>query len=628
MYIKYIQIFRKLERCYDSMVHPQKRRDVKKLLELVIVRVIELKHELIQCNPRVKKFPEYPQAREYIHLVDILVDLKLSTSVVDIPIPRYFTEDNQRLLEGRNELIAGYMMAYFNTKTIHLPTPSNLAQESVVLSVDQAIEIIQKYERGRQGILRALKFKEIRDSEKRTSIPFDADRPEKEIPDDLAATSIQRFSRGVNSRKAALIERENELKFLGMTYREDGVELLREAAAVDYRKNKQEQAENKAQYERGLREVREVMVEEEGPDIKERLREERTFWITDQIAQGRFPSSLNDFGKPVQIEADTKAEEKESKTGKDKKGAKDDKKKAAKAEVAVAEPKEEGSQLLSDMHKMVSMFEEVWQDRDESDNFHQSHDLALVKDEIMPNVMDELREQVDALLTANLEKIARQLNPKFKAEKKKDKKGKGKKSKGKKGKEKTVKLPGDKIPEVKEMDLHQMLSILINHELLVFPRNIKLPSLIGDINFIDKPEDPSIAQIRQNLTEYCILPNGSDDIKSRLQTNVRSVMLYGPAGAGKTHAVEAVANELGAMLIHIDPEKINKLRNVFPGKQGATKLVHMIFMVARHPVYQPGTLPMQYLIMRLFTVVQLLYTSISAMNSSARRAKTRRVQSD
>ena len=37
-----MQIFEKLEKCYDSMVHPQKRIDVKMTLELVIRRVIEV----------------------------------------------------------------------------------------------------------------------------------------------------------------------------------------------------------------------------------------------------------------------------------------------------------------------------------------------------------------------------------------------------------------------------------------------------------------------------------------------------------------------------------------------------------------------------------------------------------
>lgn len=31
LYIRYLQIFRKLEDCYDQIVHPQKRRDIKKV---------------------------------------------------------------------------------------------------------------------------------------------------------------------------------------------------------------------------------------------------------------------------------------------------------------------------------------------------------------------------------------------------------------------------------------------------------------------------------------------------------------------------------------------------------------------------------------------------------------------
>jgi hypothetical protein len=37
LYVKYVQIFRKLEAAYDNMVHPQKRLDVKSVLEMVQV---------------------------------------------------------------------------------------------------------------------------------------------------------------------------------------------------------------------------------------------------------------------------------------------------------------------------------------------------------------------------------------------------------------------------------------------------------------------------------------------------------------------------------------------------------------------------------------------------------------
>jgi len=42
MYIKYIQIFRKLESCYDQIVHPQKRRVLRHVLD-------GMKSEIILC---------------------------------------------------------------------------------------------------------------------------------------------------------------------------------------------------------------------------------------------------------------------------------------------------------------------------------------------------------------------------------------------------------------------------------------------------------------------------------------------------------------------------------------------------------------------------------------------------
>ena len=43
-YVQYVQIFRRLERAYDQMSHPQKRVEVKKALEATIGDALELRH--------------------------------------------------------------------------------------------------------------------------------------------------------------------------------------------------------------------------------------------------------------------------------------------------------------------------------------------------------------------------------------------------------------------------------------------------------------------------------------------------------------------------------------------------------------------------------------------------------
>jgi hypothetical protein len=87
LYIKYIDIYRKLEECYDQMVHPQKRIFIKKTLECTITRICELKKDLVAFNPRGNSI--------YVHLDQLLFDLKYDPSIIEIPVPRYFKEDDR-----------------------------------------------------------------------------------------------------------------------------------------------------------------------------------------------------------------------------------------------------------------------------------------------------------------------------------------------------------------------------------------------------------------------------------------------------------------------------------------------------------------------------------------------------
>lgn len=64
------------------------------VLELVIRRVLELKHELVKWNPPNADLRFPPPVPEeafpwvYVNLDDILVDLKLSPDTLDVTIPR------------------------------------------------------------------------------------------------------------------------------------------------------------------------------------------------------------------------------------------------------------------------------------------------------------------------------------------------------------------------------------------------------------------------------------------------------------------------------------------------------------------------------------------------------------
>ena len=68
------------------MVHPQKRAAIKPVLESTIARICEIKKLLVTLNPR--------SGSVYVHLDQLLFDLKYDTSILEIPVPRYFKEDD------------------------------------------------------------------------------------------------------------------------------------------------------------------------------------------------------------------------------------------------------------------------------------------------------------------------------------------------------------------------------------------------------------------------------------------------------------------------------------------------------------------------------------------------------
>jgi hypothetical protein len=63
IYLRYLQVLRKLELAYDQMVHPQKRLDMKRALEACMGRLLEVRHWMVsgagapssqrsRCGPR------------------------------------------------------------------------------------------------------------------------------------------------------------------------------------------------------------------------------------------------------------------------------------------------------------------------------------------------------------------------------------------------------------------------------------------------------------------------------------------------------------------------------------------------------------------------------------------------
>jgi IQ and AAA domain-containing protein len=599
------------------MVHPQKRLEVKVVLELIMERVIQLRHLIVKWNPPRPELqpkspaPEIPFPWEYVNLDDILADLKLPPESLEVPVPSYFREDNAAALKLRDKMISGYMQLKHGEDSIPMELEVVYDPPPESLNLEQVMEIIHRNERGRQGKSRGIIKRD--DLFERMRVATAASKVDP--PEEVAACDIQRVFRGYKARVLAISERENELEFLGMKPTPGAAaadaRLMHELSTAQ-RKRKTEQAENKETYAKALVDLKEEVERDEGPRIRDQLRQERHLWVTDKIAETKdIPDDLTEFYKdryPALPEPEP-VEEAGGKKGKkdDKKGKKEDKKgkkgKKGKKDGAEDGPPEAPPQLHGKSAITTAAFERVvaykgiWEGKDESYNFRQKHDVELAKEQIRIDVEKELRDSVDEMLKQNLAKIKAQLAGGGKAGKKgkkakggkKGKKGKGGK-KGKKGKGKGKALPGEKISDIKNLDLDEMLALLVDSKVINSYRPRRICDFVGGCTYEPsnptEPEAPkkvvmpvpSMAQIRSAITEYAVLPMGSLGVKSKLETcNVKSLMLYGPAGAGKTMMVEAIAHELGALLVNISP---SKLVGQFPGKTGPTKLLHLIYKVA------------------------------------------------
>ncbi|XP_026882038.2 dynein regulatory complex protein 11 [Electrophorus electricus] len=572
LYVRYTQIFRRLEEAYDQIAHPQKRRLIRGLLDATMGRVLELKNEMVE-----KEFSEFH------YMDDVILDLKLTPEDLEIPIPRYFLSEQSKVQRDRQQMLSRILdlMA-----TAEKPKP---ADEGRALSLEEAVKMIQVTERARQGRLRAKFMREIQRDEERQKRAKHQDLSVANT--DQAAVRIQKVWKGFIQRKKTKQEREEEMIFLGMAM-EPGLSQPCPAAVLaeaNKARRRARQEEHEEDFQKALVFITSSLRETEGPDMRETMKDQiRQWFIECHDATGSFPdypeeedggSALIFAAKtPQQLMEELKAEEEEEANKKT--GGKEqtkDKRKGQEAE----EDEEPGlkmlsSAFLSDLQSGHKTFVEVWKNRDESKNFSQRHEAELIKEEKRKEIETEIRLQVDELMRQELAnwKLAVDRDKGRKA-KPSGKKKKGSKSEKKKKKEKD--LTADRTIE----SLYQEL---VEQGLLKPAENVKLQDYIGDYNYLgttlrqmDIEPMPSLSDVRQLIPLYAILPLGSQVLREKAPL-VKALLLVGPSGVGKKMLVHAICQETGANLFDLSP--LN-LVGKYPGRTGLQMMLHMVFKVAR-----------------------------------------------
>lgn len=101
---------------------------------------------------------------------------------------------------------------------------------------------------------------------------------------------------------------------------------------------------------------------------------------------------------------------------------------------------------------------------------------------------------------------------------------------------------------------------------------------------LEKNTPPSMALIRQLVTENIIFPLGSELLRKRHPEKIASVLFYGPEGTGKTLMVRAIASETKSIVFDLSPAATMDV--YCAGRTDADKLVASVMKCAE--VYQPA----------------------------------------
>ncbi|EDL92076.1 rCG55366, isoform CRA_b, partial [Rattus norvegicus] len=276
-YIKYVQIFRNMENVYDQIVHPQKRMLIRKILDGVMGRILELKNEMVEL-----------EMTEFHYFDDILQDMKLSPQQLDVPIPRYFLKERLEVIKGREKTLARIL----DECGLNLPDVK-YAVKSIAL--EEAVKMIQIAERARQGRLRAMFMKQIFLQECRAR---EMKLLGHKLSDTtLAALQIQKVWRGFYQCKKTVKEREEEMVFLGMKppplFNEVSDAIVQSEQVSNLRDELQLKHEQK--YQEALVSIKEDLRLLEGADIKEHLQDQiRQWFIECRNLTGTFPEYPNE----------------------------------------------------------------------------------------------------------------------------------------------------------------------------------------------------------------------------------------------------------------------------------------------------------------------------------------------
>ncbi|KAK2721989.1 hypothetical protein QYM36_002524 [Artemia franciscana] len=560
-----------LDSVYTHLCQPQKRLFVKKVLDSVILRGLELRNEICALS-----FTEAP------NLDEIVFQKPYDISNVGLPIPKHFRLEREERHLGILIMIQGVFDKI--GRTSH-------QDDLCLMSLEEAVKLIQVHERARQGRVRAQLMLQIRRKAEKSLKPSSV---AKQTSEEKAALRIQAVWRSFKVRKFVKDLRDSEMIFLGMKRIED-YDLIWTGKAEKILVERDSLKKGEAvRFQEASALTYEKIINYEEQKMKEYYEDRlRNYFLKYFKATGKLPdipkdedggSEAIDFNYFPRHEDDSKQRKsplygtvpkvgkKRSKKSKKKSGKTEDK--ASVKEVPKKLLQFQPSRTLGDINASAQRYKEQWLEKDlrQKSLEDSKYDEMLLIEEKRKEIMEDIRRAVDSKMRKQLDILRAALERDL----------------GKKRPRKVVRLRrgGRKSKKKREKDLtpdrtlESLVEELATYGIIRPPKNIEMADLIGEMKFVPTKNGkslPSFRDVKQAFIEMCLLPLGSKEMRLNAPF-LRSLLIAGPRSCGKASLVHALCNEVGAVLFDISPQN---LTGKYPGKAGLAMLFHLLLKVSR-----------------------------------------------
>ncbi|ESS29655.1 ATPase, AAA family protein [Toxoplasma gondii VEG] len=526
LYVRYIVVTNAIEACHDNIVHPQERAFVRKVLETLLVRLLEIKKIVIATSPR--------DGSPHLFIADVLSYLDVSPEQATLRIPRFLKDD----LDAAEQ---------WDVKMQKLEYWAATLRANALRTWEAASRI--------QAVWRAWSCRRRVEKERRTSLVFwgfDF------VESDSQSTEEKRLLKQVFATRK-LFQKEAEKTYNASLDSE--LAWLRNNVGSELKARKFEEGRD------WMLEFRR-QVGSFPTSLADRTKDYDG--IPPPPPDGRpYKIGLPGADKRPAAKAKAKAQPaKKPEAGKEKKST-------------VPEVETPPQTTTDELRDLATDFERHWIDFQSSLDAAQDPDQAIMRSQLLPQVEREVTAEVDELLKQELVRLRQRFD--LVKEKRSKRKGQKGAKKAKNGEKNAKKVKCCNAMDIAGPD-EDIFPDLVKDGILKAIAPAKLEEFIGNFPVCATPTEeflpaPTAWQIKQFLVEQIILPLASTHIRERTPFPARSLLLYGPPGSGKSLVARIIATEAGAMFYDISPHVIENLYK--QQKTGTSLMIHRTFLSAQ-----------------------------------------------